>query len=312
MDKSLKDYLISDRVGASPSSLFGMDSASAHATIAGACLEYLLRFNGPEKLTSESQGTYSFLEYAARYWHAHARALTQAPDKQEKPLIERGADETERTKSDATVLHLAVESQNQVMVDLFVGLGIDMDAVDNWYDTAVFRAVYKGHLQVLQRLVECGADPAKSKTLTGVKPLEIAALKGHTDIVRYLLDQSVDPNAANLQGGTALHQAANHGHVEILRLLLERGANINASIEQAGNHSVLHMAVMDEEKEALKELLAWKAPPFNLQARDEEGDTPLHYTVLQKNLEMTEILLSHGADPNALGLGNCSPLELVV
>jgi ankyrin repeat protein len=52
---------------------------------------------------------------------------------------------------------------------------------------------------------------------------------GHIEIVRLLLDAGEDPNRYNPPGGhshtTPLHQAALIGHEDLVRLLLERGAN---------------------------------------------------------------------------------------
>ncbi len=58
------------------------------------------------------------------------------------------------------------------------------------------------------------------------RPLSAAASKGHTHIVRLLLDHGADPNAkeAICQGGLSLHEAAEKGFLEIAQLLLEKGA----------------------------------------------------------------------------------------
>jgi ankyrin repeat protein len=140
--------------------------------------------------------------------------------------------------------------------------------------------------------------------------LQQAVLLGHEAIVRYLVDQNIDVDAVNLQGATALHHAANHGYVEIMRLLLQKGANINAVMPER-NLSVLHMTIMGESKAALECLLTWLIKP-DTEARDDRGYTALHYAVLQPSKELSELLLRHGADSNAFGEENITPLEKAV
>src|SRR5947209_11729223 len=72
------------------------------------------------------------------------------------------------------------------------------------------------------------ADPSRANAADACcrRPLSGAASKGHTNIVRLLLDQGADPNAkeAICQGGFSLHEAAEKGFIEIVQLLLDKGA----------------------------------------------------------------------------------------
>ena len=61
--------------------------------------------------------------------------------------------------------------------------------------------------------------------------LALAAQFGHTEIVRCMLDAGEDPNRYNPVGihshSTPLHQAALAGHYDVVRLLVERGARLD-------------------------------------------------------------------------------------
>lgn len=62
--------------------------------------------------------------------------------------------------------------------------------------------------------------------------LALASQFGHVEIVRALLDAGEDPSRYNPLGfhshSTPLHQAALAGHEDVVRLLVERGANLEA------------------------------------------------------------------------------------
>ena len=61
--------------------------------------------------------------------------------------------------------------------------------------------------------------------------LALATQHGHAEVVASLLDAGVDPNRYNPVGAhahsTPLHQAALSGHLDVVRLLVERGARLD-------------------------------------------------------------------------------------
>mmetsp|Transcript_15988 Transcript_15988/g.37690 ORF Transcript_15988/g.37690 Transcript_15988/m.37690 type:complete len:252 (-) Transcript_15988:85-840(-) len=79
----------------------------------------------------------------------------------------------------------------------------------------------------VQRIIEADPGSVNEAGLDGTTPLCAAALWGHVDIVRLLLDAMASPNARNESGPrwTALHAAALQEHGKACMLLLERRAN---------------------------------------------------------------------------------------
>ena len=59
-----------------------------------------------------------------------------------------------------------------------------------------------------------------------------AARNGHTEVVKYLLDQGAAIDTKGFFGGTGLHWAAINGHRETVELLIARGANREIRDEQ--------------------------------------------------------------------------------
>ena len=58
--------------------------------------------------------------------------------------------------------------------------------------------------------------------------LHFAAIYGHVDVAKVLIQNGADVNAVDVQKCTALHRGAQKGHVDVAKVLLENGADVNA------------------------------------------------------------------------------------
>lgn len=58
--------------------------------------------------------------------------------------------------------------------------------------------------------------------------LQVASYRGNLDIVQLLLDNGADVNAQGGDYGNALEAASKQGHLNIVRLLLDNEADVNA------------------------------------------------------------------------------------
>lgn len=83
-----------------------------------------------------------------------------------------------------------------------------------------------GYENVVELLLEYGADPNLCPGLYHHNPLQAASYKGHIKVVKVLLrHQNIDVNAVNSRcKESPLSLALEHNHVEIAQLLRERGA----------------------------------------------------------------------------------------
>ena len=95
--------------------------------------------------------------------------------------------------------------------------------------TALHWASYKGHRDVVELLLENGADiEARRSNWLNCTPLIIGYHYGHKSIVELLLDRGADIHAINKNSADALYTACANGNGGVVKLLLKHGANVNS------------------------------------------------------------------------------------
>src|SRR5690606_29208560 len=85
-------------------------------------------------------------------------------------------------------------------------------------------------------------------------PVADAAMRGEVEVVRTLVKQGADVNAAQGDGMTALHWAAANGDVELARMLVYAGAHLEA-VTRHGAHTPLHVAARSGRGAVVRALL---------------------------------------------------------
>ncbi|CAK9111616.1 unnamed protein product [Durusdinium trenchii] len=152
----------------------------------------------------------------------------------------------------------------------------------------VFLAAENGHLEVVQLLLEAGADKDAADA-NGTTALHMAAVFEHLEIMELLLEAGADQDAANADGTTALYIAARGGHVEAVRLLLGAGARLDAT----DGETPLYIAAQKGHLEVVRLLLEAGA---DKDAATTNGETALYIAAQNGNLNVVRLLLEAGAD----------------
>ncbi|MEV7803452.1 ankyrin repeat domain-containing protein [Microbispora sp. NPDC088329] len=169
------------------------------------------------------------------------------------------------------------------------------------------------------RLLEAiaGGDVARVATMLrpdtavnpaqGTTPLYRAAVGGHHDIVRLLLEYGADPDlpSGGHEEGLPLCAAACWNHAETVQALLDGGADPDAAEE--GGWTALLWAAANGNLESADILLDAGADPGRA---DDDGDTPLTLATIFGAYGIVWSLLEHGADPSAPGWDGATPLEI--
>ncbi|XP_049271401.1 inversin [Rhipicephalus sanguineus] len=166
--------------------------------------------------------------------------------------------------------------------------GLSLTAGLTVRNAAVLAAAARGHLEVLQWMLDVCGDPQQPPSQ--LTPLMVAACGGHGGCVLALLDVGASAHAVDAGGRIALHWAAVGEQASICRLLIQRGCRVDASDNQG--RTALHYASSRGSAECASVLLQAHANP-NL--TDAQGRTALHWAARCGSVAVAELLCASGA-----------------
>lgn len=223
----------------------------------------------------------------------------------EHPLSADIATATRADEDGDTPLHIAVVQNNvaavQRLLALFRHAGRELDVYNNLRQTPLHLAMITSLSNMVQLLVTAGASPM-ALDRHGQTAAHLACEHSSPNCLQALLDSaapgSVDLEARNYDGLTALHVAVNTKCHQAVLLLLERGADIDAVDIKSGRSPLIH-AVENNSLSMVQLLLQHGA---NVNAQMYSGSSALHSASGRGLLPLVRTLVRSGADS---GLKNC-------
>jgi len=112
----------------------------------------------------------------------------------------------------------------------------------------IIKAAKHGNVELAMTLLLSDRGLLDARDTDGSTPLHCAVWKGHLQMVEALVDAGADVNAQNENdhwGTTPLHAAAHANQAGIAQLLIGRGANVNAKDREGRTplfHTTFHKA----------------------------------------------------------------------
>ncbi|MBI4459811.1 MAG: ankyrin repeat domain-containing protein [Acidobacteria bacterium] len=208
-------------------------------------------------------------------------------------LIAAGAKVNAANDYGATPLWLACTNGNAAMVEKLLRAGADPNAALQLGETPLMAAAEKSP-EAVRLLLAHGAD-VNVKELVGGRTALMQAVKAkHPDIVQELIEQGADVRTRAKDDFTPLLVAAEVGDVKSVEILLAAGADVNEMAK--GRTSALLLASAGSYEKLALFLLEKGADP---NIADPDGYTPLHYAASRRSmLETVRALLAQGANPN--------------
>ena len=211
-------------------------------------------------------------------------------------LLDAGADPESPNGDGQTALMIVARSSNVDAARLLLDAGADVNAKENWRgQNAVIWAAAQSQPEMLKLLLEAGGDPNSRSILNerdrqisqerrfqwrpagGLTALMYAAREGCLECVKLLVDAGADIDQGDAENVTPLLAAVINMRFDTAKYLVEQGANVNKWSLRGENP-------------------IYSAVDVNTIPHGGYPDRPS--TDKTTSLEMIEILLAAGANPN--------------
>jgi ankyrin repeat protein len=162
--------------------------------------------------------------------------------------------------------------KNQVgKVKNYLKHGGDVDSLGEYDSTPLHCACREGNIEIVKLLIKYGADVNCQNRYSTIYPIfDVLASTTITDslpIIQLLIEEGADIKVVDSFGNTLLHYAIEKEMIELVKLSISLGCDIDFTERH-------------------------------------DKDTPLHYAYLQKNEEIIDYLIKHGANNKKLNIYN--------
>ncbi|KIW63768.1 hypothetical protein PV04_08746 [Phialophora macrospora] len=222
----------------------------------------------------------------------HSEVLTQFLERPQFNI-------NEANSSGWTTLHKAAELGNVEIVRKILARKPDLGSRTNSGSTPLHIAAQGGNLATLRVLIS-ELDTSQECDNDDKTPFSLAVEAGQTNIVRELLS-TYDIDHDN---SYPFHNAARAGHIEVIKIFLENAWDVNQI--NASSQTLLHLACWSPDPLALVDLLLDADPDVN--AKDDDLETPLSYTARSGTADVAKALLKVGANINSKDKYDSTPL----
>ena len=197
---------------------------------------------------------------------------------------------------------------------------------------AILEAVKKGDELQVKTLLSADPHLANARTAGGGSAVLLAIYYGHPELVDILLEAGLEldifeacaagklarldqilirqprlVNAYAPDGFTPLGLAAFFGYEDLVITLLDRGAQVNLRSRNALGVQPLHSSVANQRLAISERLLDAGA---EVNSPQQDGITPLHEAADNGQAEMVRLLLRYGADRQARAIDGSTPLDM--
>ncbi len=161
-------------------------------------------------------------------------------------------------------------------------------------------------------LIQHGASPNLRTNNTNVQysiggktPLHTAH---NLDIIKILLENGANINVTDEAGRTPLwYHSFENFSVDCINFFLDKGADIN--ITKSDGKNLLYLFTWTHpDLNIQKKLLTQRHSGINVNIKNSDHRTPLHEAVRSNNLELVNLLISNGANPDVYDNNHLTPL----
>jgi ankyrin repeat protein len=254
----------------------------------------------------ENLGSLEFEERKQCFWHACSAGVDFSIIRS----LYESLSAVHRLFSGGEGLVNAARGGHLNIVEAFIGtLGVDVDAIDHYGDTALMRAVVGRHRDIVNALAGTHNANVEAVNRDGRTALMFAARNGHTDTVNALAGtHNANVEAVDLKGRTALMLAAWNGHTATVNAL---AGTYNAKVEAVDQDGMT--ALMRAALEGHTDIVNALAGTYNanVEAVDQGGWTALMHAAWNGHTDTVNALAgTYNANVEAVDLKGRTALML--
>lgn len=236
-------------------------------------------------------------------------AATNGDETAIKRLLALGANVNyANEKTGCTALFFAASKGHESVTALLLSAGADINHKNHMGDTALANAYIMGHDNLVNVLLENGAEPPYGDPRQNLSEQLLSIPRQKTiEVLQALLNQGADVNQPDYMGHTALSRAALMGCDEsVVKLLLKAGANID-HYNPRGDTALI-AAVYSRNLNIAELLLNANLSIETINHVNDDGYTALTYAFERGYLNLARVLLQNGANPAYLVPNGHTPL----
>jgi ankyrin repeat protein len=204
-------------------------------------------------------------------------------------LLDQKANIDAQGKQGVTALMLAAENNQVEIVKLLLKKNADPNLEDQTGWSALMKAVYQGNTGCVEALA------ARSRQEVN-RGLLVAALTGHQEIVKILLDNGAEVDSRAEDGRTPLMLAAGKGDNDLVAFLLKAGAD--PTLTDKAGASAGSLAIAKGHKEIADRLQQAPAPP-GAGASPQNGVASASAVAPSGSMSDKDLLLQPGGEKSA-------------
>ncbi|CAG2178223.1 unnamed protein product [Oppiella nova] len=203
-------------------------------------------------------------------------------------------DVNSRDKYGRTALHFAAKYGRHNRIADLIRCGADCSIADKCLATPLHYASLSGSAPVIDALITIAKADVNLIDTNGMSPLHYSSFAGFSSASKRLLDANANKQICDTCGRTAHFLAAYSGSTECLQLLMP----LPETLIDAFNRSLLHYAANAHTSDCVDYLLKNFKHQFDINGRDINGWTSLHYASARDHDDKpcVDLLLELGAE----------------
>jgi ankyrin repeat protein len=181
-----------------------------------------------------------------------------------------------RDNNNNIALHYAIKAKNQEYIELLLKNDSNCLFSDNNGNNALHMAIFTRDIKIIELILKYSEKLViiNSRTNIGESPLHYACNLQEIKIVKLLLNNGADINLQDFEHEyNILHYAINLGSVELVKLCLDNNIDINR--QDIYGNTAIHYSVMENNLEIFN-LLINSNKQINVNLWNIEGKLPLH------------------------------------